>query len=88
MALALSLPPSPMRDVIVAMTYIVVVFSITRPGIDHRQIGKTGPERDLSRGSTQTPEVLATGGCSPDIHPRSPGSSLFSRIYFACNLPR
>lgn len=32
-ALALSLPPSPIRDIIVAMTYIVVVFSITVQGL-------------------------------------------------------
>ena len=32
-ALALSLPPSPTRDILVAMTYIIVVFSITVQGL-------------------------------------------------------
>ena len=32
-ALALSLPPGPMRDTIVAMTYMIVVFSITVQGL-------------------------------------------------------
>ena len=32
-ALALSLPPGPMRDVIVTITYVVVVFSITVQGL-------------------------------------------------------
>jgi CPA1 family monovalent cation:H+ antiporter len=32
-ALALSLPPSPGRDVFVAMTYVIVVFSIVGQGL-------------------------------------------------------
>ncbi len=39
-ALALSLPPSPMRDVIVAMTYIVVVFSIIVQGLTIGRLAK------------------------------------------------
>ena len=39
-ALALSLPPSPTRDVIVVMTYIVVVFSITVQGLTIGAVAK------------------------------------------------
>ena len=45
-ALALSLPPGPERDVIVAMTYTVVVFSIVVQGLT---IGKLVRTRDRER---------------------------------------
>lgn len=39
-ALALSLPPGPMRDIIVAMTYVVVVFSILVQGLTIGKVAK------------------------------------------------
>ena len=39
-ALALSLPPSPMRDIVVAMTYVVVVFSILVQGLTIGPVAK------------------------------------------------
>ena len=39
-ALALSLPPSPMRDIVVAMTYVVVVFSILVQGLTIGTVAK------------------------------------------------
>ena len=47
-ALALSLPPSPVRDAIVAMTYVVVVFSILVQGLT---IGKVARRLSGSKGS-------------------------------------
>lgn len=44
-ALALSLPASPMRDIIVAMTYIVVVFSIIVQGLTIGRLAKRLAER-------------------------------------------
>lgn len=45
-ALALSLPPGPVRDVIVAMTYVIVVFSITVQGLTIGALAKRLGERD------------------------------------------
>ncbi|MDJ0958063.1 MAG: sodium:proton antiporter [Arenicellales bacterium] len=44
-ALALSLPPSPMRDIVVAMTYVVVVFSILVQGLTIGPLAKRLSER-------------------------------------------
>ena len=44
-ALALSLPPSPMRDIVVAMTYVVVVFSILVQGLTIGPVAKRLSQR-------------------------------------------
>ena len=44
-ALALSLPPSPMRDIVVAITYVVVVFSILVQGLTIGPLAKRLSER-------------------------------------------
>ena len=44
-ALALSLPPSPMRDIVVAMTYVVVVFSIIVQGLTIGPVAKRLSQR-------------------------------------------
>ncbi len=45
-ALALSLPAGPMRDIIVAMTYIIVVFSILVQGLTIGKVAKRLGEKN------------------------------------------